>query len=274
MPDHSLGVPAPENTVRFGIPNACTECHQDKDATWAVARLAEWYPNGRRSKLVAQAEAFSAGRRRDQTALTALVAIARDVGAPPLVRANALGYLRYYPGTLSETALAASAASEHPVMRLTAVQGLGTPGFSSAVAVPVLTHALADERRVVRVGAAVSLTNLGVSSLKGEDGRRFDEAKRDYLTRADFLADDPTALLDVGKFQLLNRDVDAAVSTLAASLRLQGTLQASRYFLALARIAQGRVADARVLLSQIPKDDLYAADAAKLLATLPPRSPR
>ena len=28
--DHTIGVPAPENTVAFGIPNACTECHTDK----------------------------------------------------------------------------------------------------------------------------------------------------------------------------------------------------------------------------------------------------
>ena len=48
MPDHTIGVPAPENTVRHGIPNACSECHQDKDAGWAVGVLAKWYPNGRR----------------------------------------------------------------------------------------------------------------------------------------------------------------------------------------------------------------------------------
>ena len=36
MRDHTIGVPAPENTVAFGIPNACTECHTDKPAAWAV----------------------------------------------------------------------------------------------------------------------------------------------------------------------------------------------------------------------------------------------
>lgn len=273
MPDHSIGVPAPENTVRFGVPNACTECHRDRDAAWAVARLAEWYPSGRRLALVARADAFTAARRRDPAAVTGLVAIARDVTAPPIVRANALGYLRFYPGPAAETALAASAASEHPIVRLTAVQGLGAPGFSTSVAIPVLTRALADARRVVRVGAVVSLTNLGVTSLSGDDARRFEEAKRDYLTRRDFLADDASALLDVGKFQLLNRDADASAATLESSLRLQGTLQGSRYFLAMARIAQGRLAEARELLSQIPKNDAYAADAAKLLATLPRRNP-
>ena len=54
--------PAPENTVRFAIPNACTECHTDKTPAWAVDTLAKWWPNGRRRKLVARAEAFTGGR--------------------------------------------------------------------------------------------------------------------------------------------------------------------------------------------------------------------
>ena len=37
--DHTIGLPAPENTVAFGIPNACSECHKDKPAAWAVSAL-------------------------------------------------------------------------------------------------------------------------------------------------------------------------------------------------------------------------------------------
>ena len=33
MRDHTMSVPAPENTVQFNIPNACTECHSDKPAS-------------------------------------------------------------------------------------------------------------------------------------------------------------------------------------------------------------------------------------------------
>ena len=39
MRDHTIGVPAPENTVAHGIPNACTECHADKKPAWAVDTL-------------------------------------------------------------------------------------------------------------------------------------------------------------------------------------------------------------------------------------------
>jgi hypothetical protein len=69
MPDHSIGVPAPENTVRFGIPNACTECHQN--AAWAVARLTEWYRTDA-VKNSSRGRGLHRGERRDP-AVTALV---------------------------------------------------------------------------------------------------------------------------------------------------------------------------------------------------------
>ena len=31
MRDHTISLPAPENTVAFDIPNACTECHADAE---------------------------------------------------------------------------------------------------------------------------------------------------------------------------------------------------------------------------------------------------
>lgn len=265
MPDHTIGVPAPENTVRHGIPNACSECHQDKDAGWAVGVLAKWFPNGRRQQFAARADAFTAGRRRDPAAIDLLVKIARDDRQPPLIRANAVGYLRSFPGAWVQSELTAAAASEHAAIRATAVLGLGEPGYSASEVAPVLVRALGDSRRVVRVGAALSLMNLKVTSLEGESGRQFEQAKRDYLTRAALLEDDASALVDAGKFHLLNQDADASARTLEASLRLDSGLHAARYFLAVARLAQGRAGEARELLGKIPKDDPHGPAAAKLL---------
>ena len=106
MADHTISVPAPENTVRYGIPNACTECHRDKDAAWAADVLDKWYPNGRRLQLVERADTFTAARRRDPSAVDLLVTIARDDRQPPLVRANAVGYLRFFPVARAQSALA------------------------------------------------------------------------------------------------------------------------------------------------------------------------
>ena len=268
MPDHTITVPAPENTVRHGIPNACTECHADRDAAWAARAVTNWYPTGRRQRLIARADAFAAARRRDPAAMDPLVRIATDDREPPIVRANAVGYLRFFPGARTETYLAAALSAPHPAMRITAALGLSEPGFAPARVTPVLVNALGDDRRAVRVAAALSLVNLNVTSLEGDAGRRFDAAKRDYLRRAALLSDDARVLLDAGKFQLLTRDARAATATLEASLRIDDRLHAARYFLALALLADGQAAEARTHLLKIPAGDAHGALAAKLLATL------
>src|SRR5207248_82295 len=74
MRDHSMSVPVPENTVRFGIPNACTECHTDRKASWAVEVVAKWWPDGRRRQLIERAETFTAARASQPEALDRLIA--------------------------------------------------------------------------------------------------------------------------------------------------------------------------------------------------------
>src|SRR5207248_10310484 len=86
MRDHTISVPAPENTVAFGIPNACNECHADKTATWAVAAMKNWWPEERRGRLIARANAFSAARAGKPAALDGLIAIASDDCQGPLVQ--------------------------------------------------------------------------------------------------------------------------------------------------------------------------------------------
>jgi hypothetical protein len=41
--DHSLRVPRPDLSQETGAPNACTMCHDDRDAAWATAAAREWW---------------------------------------------------------------------------------------------------------------------------------------------------------------------------------------------------------------------------------------
>lgn len=268
MRDHTMSVPAPENTVSFGIPNACTVCHQEKPAAWAVDALARWYPNGRRMQLVAQAEAFTRGRVNAADAIPRLEALARDRQVAPLVRANAISYLRTFSDPRAAAVLLDAARGEHPVIRAAAVLGLGDQGVLTAAVRGALLAALRDDRGIVRLAAALSLVNLGVTPVEGEDGRRFAAAKRDYLSRAELWADDPAVQLDAGKLHLVTREVAAASRALEASLRIDSTQIAPRYFLALTRLAQRRPDEARKLLGEIPAADPFGPAARKLLDAL------
>jgi predicted CXXCH cytochrome family protein len=267
MRDHAIGVPVPENTRRFGIPNACNTCHQDKDAAWAVAALDRWYPDGRRQRLVARAEAFTRGRAGEPSAVPLLVSLSGDATHPPLVRANAVGYLGRYREPRVRAALLAALTDDHPLVRAVAAVNLGdaSAGHDAKAA---LVAALADPKRIVRMSAALTLINLRVDGLTAEDRRRLEAARADILRRGALHADDAPAQLDLGKLHLLGGDASRAAAALETSLRLDPGQTAARYFLAVARIAQRKAEDARRLLLEIPQGDEYTTPASRLLERL------
>ena len=41
--DHTISVPLPELTQRFGVPNACNDCHGDDSPEWAAGHVQTWY---------------------------------------------------------------------------------------------------------------------------------------------------------------------------------------------------------------------------------------
>lgn len=266
--DHTIGVPVPENTARFGIPNACGTCHAHKKPQWAAAALEQWGMTKRRGRLLEQAEAFTAARARKPEALAKLLAIVGRQDESPLIRANAIGYLARYASEEARAAVLAALSSEEPLLRAIAALNLGGTGLSAERARPGLVQALRDPRRVVRVSAAFSLVSVGVPTLEGEDGALLEAAKADYVARGRFHADDADAQLDLGKFLLLANRYGEAASALEQTRRLDPGRPLD-YFLALTDMGLGRLAEARQRLRHIPPGDPYAGAARKLLERLP-----
>ena len=268
MPDHTISVPAPENTSRFGIPNACNECHKDNNAAWSETQLARWFPNGRRSQAVADAVAFSAGVNRDPAGLALLVKIAGDAARPPLIRANALGHLRGYGDPAATAALLAGARESHPMIRAAALLSLTDQGRSPAVRAAMET-ALGDQRRTVRMASALGLLNAGVRPAGEGAPPGLLSAMREHATRAAFLRDDPVTQLDLGKMFFLAGDWKRAEASVRDALALSPKIAGGQYFLGLATLGQGRVAEAKAILRTVDRKDPHRKDAETVLAKLP-----
>jgi predicted CXXCH cytochrome family protein len=272
MRDHTIGLPTPENTVAFGIPNACTECHTDKPAPWAAATLEQWWPRGRRAKLVARAQAFTAARADRPEALDRLIAIAADDRQGPLVQANAAGYLGRYADPRATTALLAAAKAAHPAIRSAAISSLGRqPTSGMADARPALLAALSDPQRAVRISAIVSLINRGGEPLGPGDAARFRFVGTEFAARARLHEDDASIQRDLGLVQLLSDRFDLAADALQISMGLGPDQPSVKFLLALARLGQRRVDEARALLKQVPAADPYYKLAQERLKQLDPR---
>jgi predicted CXXCH cytochrome family protein len=292
MRDHTMSVPAPENTVAFGIPNACTECHKDRKAEWAVDVLRQWWPQGRRAQLVARAQAFTGGLARRPDALDALVAIARDDRQGPLVQANALGYLRNYADARSIATLLAATKSQQPVVRSVALLSLnlapnavtagqesapdGRTGSADAAgpgaegirgAHAAFLAALDDPRRAVRLSALASLINAGNGGFDPTDERRFRRVSSEFAAKAHLYEDDARVQSDLGVVRLLGGDFDLAAGSFQNSLLLEPGRPVTPFLFALARLGQHRVDDALALLKQVaPSDPYYGAAQNRLRA--------
>jgi hypothetical protein len=270
--DHGISLPAPENTERHGIPNACNECHQDRTPAWAAATIDAWFPGSRarRQKLLDRADIFSQARGNDPEVVPRLVALAANESEPPLIRANAVGYLGQFPSDPRVLpALLRSFGSKEPIVRAISMPQIGKLGPGRAEAVkPFLERALNDETAAVRMGAGFALVTLGIQSLEGDSEAKFAAAKELYAKRAATSPDHAPTQLALGKFHLLSHDLASAASALEASLQLDPSQPEATYYRAIARIGQGREEEAKELLKKIGTDSPFYSAATALLSTL------
>jgi len=265
--DHSITVPVPENTALHGIPNACNECHKDRDAAWASERMSEWWGGGSRQKAIRRADTFAQARAGDAAALPKLLEIAADTDEGPFARANALGYLSRFGSDPRVFAIFEWALGDsHPLPRI--VAALRMPKGPAAVA--DLTRALRDPVATVRLSAAVSLVAAGVRDLPGEDGKRFAEARALYAARAELNNDDAGQQFAAGRFFLLTGDPARASQSLTASMKIDPETPAE-YLLGYALAQQGKYAEARTQLGKIAPSDPRYADAQALLKAIESR---
>jgi hypothetical protein len=255
--DHSMSLPAPENTVRFAIPNACTECHTDKPASWAADKLATWWPGGRRAKLVARADAFTGGRAGRPEALDGLIAIAKDEQAGPLIQANAVGYLSNYSSAQALSALLAAAKSAQPVVRSAALSAMGVVSGDPAIRRTTLLAALDDPTRAVRMAALTGLINQGGGPPEGDDMLRFRRVSVEFAARARPHEDDAAIQRDLGVIQMLAGDLDPAGDALQIAMGLEADRPSVRFFLGMVRLGQRRLDESLTLLKQVPASDPY-----------------
>ena len=255
--DHSMSLPAPENTVRFAIPNACNECHADKKASWAMDTLARWWPQGRRAKLVRRAEAFTGGRAGRAEALDSLLAIARDEQAGPLVQANAIGYLSKYPDQRALNALTLAAKATHPAVRSAALSGLGLISGDQTLRRSTLMAALDDPARTVRMAALVGVIQMGGGPPIGDDARQFRRVSLELTARARSHEDDAAMQRDLGVILWLAGDLDPAGDALQIAMGLEADRPSVRFFLGMVRFGQRRLDEALTLLKQVPASDPY-----------------
>lgn len=243
--DHAFRIPRPDESVRFGTSNACTDCHTDKDAAWAAAAVERWYGPTRKG-FQTWTNAFAAHASGAPEAARLLLALAKDASAPAIARATAYENLGAYPGRDALASADRELRAADPLLRLGALRSLRP--YPAALLWPMVNPLLEDPVLAVRVEAGGLLADAPAERLRPEDRARLARAIDDYVTAQRVNADRPEHRVNLGMLYLRQRRFTEAEAELAAARRLDPAFAAAEVGLAEVHTRQGRDLDGETVL--------------------------
>lgn len=156
--DHSFVIPRPHVSSTYNTPNACTQCHQDKDNNWAATHIKSWYKKP--SELAHKDEQFLRLQSQYYLPVNELLALANDPQLSVIKRATVLGFLPYVVQQLDDKTAQQWIKSEEPLIRLAiAQQGQLMPESERLRTYATLLN---DPLKAIRIAAARNLIGVNM----------------------------------------------------------------------------------------------------------------
>ena len=247
--DHGFRVPEPGLSQRLGVPNTCTQCHQDKDADWAADTLESWGAGDRIR--AGHAPVLAAAWSGDATALPSLLALAGDEGQPEMLRASAALASSEFPAQETLVTVAGLLQSDSSLVRAAAVQSLDwlPPDRRHSI----LRDLVNDPSKAVRTAVARQLASVRPDVLPGADAAALTALRTEYLQTLRLNADLPEEQMNLGLFLAESGDSVAAEGAYRKALELSPAFVPAMLNLADLYRANGLDNKARPLLERAMK---------------------
>jgi len=235
--DHSFRIPRPDLTVKLGVPNACTRCHGDKPAEWAVEQVRKWY--GKPSPGHQQfAEALHAGALDAPGARELLRALLRNPDQPSIARASGAVLLGERLDPQSFDALRPLLADPDPLLRSAAARALAA--LPPELKVQHLIPLLDDPVRQVRIDAARTLARVPKETLTENQRQALQRGVAETIVSEQTNAERPESYLNIGLIHVDQGQYDPAEAAYRAALDLQSDFTQAAVNLADLYRIQGR----------------------------------
>ncbi|UCH75698.1 MAG: tetratricopeptide repeat protein [Rhodospirillales bacterium] len=215
--DHNFRIPRPDISQKTGAPNACNDCHADRDAAWAAAEIQKWFPDSNR-RGAHFAELFTAARSDPAANAEALTELALSDDLPGIVRASALEMLGVVATEDIAARLAPLLEDADPLVRGSAV-GVQR-GAPPAERVRRLLPRLEDPARSVRIAVAREFLDAPVARLPAPSARASEKVMAEWRASLLAKADFPETHLVLGGAALVMRRPRAAEAAFREAVRL------------------------------------------------------
>ncbi len=193
--DHSIRIPRPDLSEKLGTPNACIQCHKDKNNRWATDYMVKWY-----GKKFLEREHFGeivlAAQTGETGAAAVLLILIRDEEQPDMVKATALNLLQRFPGQMAYETIGVKLYDKDPLIRLAAISALENYNVNEKFT--LAKNLLQDPVKSVRIQAAYILSDVPLQSMTAFDRASLNEALEEYIQVQKFNSDRPSALVNLG----------------------------------------------------------------------------
>ena len=161
--DHSFRIPRPDQTVKYGVPNSCNQCHAEKSADWASGAIDQWYGKDRKTHF---SNALTAANADEEGAEKLIIDLINDTSQAVMGRASGIPFLLRYNSSEAISTLLNCFKSEHSLIRFAAINGITE--FPEEERILLATPLLKDPVRAVRMTAAYALSNVNPQRLSND----------------------------------------------------------------------------------------------------------
>lgn len=204
--DHRFGIPDPHLSSKFGMPDACSSCHDDRPKSWVLDHsIVRKDP---------YADLMAGSGRFDPSIVTMAVSYIGDVGNPAIKRATLLARL---PLTREAYELGlAMLKDEEPMLRGAAISLLGP--LPAASRYEALAPLLQDPVKSVRIDAARMLVDV-VATMPPSKTRRLLRVIGEY--RDSLQLDMAAGRSELGMLEYRLGRKQAAIDALEAAIAME-----------------------------------------------------
>jgi len=243
--DHSIRVPRPDLSMVMGTPNACNQCHTDKEPQWAVNALRGWSIHFRDTGSH-QARSFMQADMGDSRSVPQLAQLAADPQAAPVWRANAMETLGNFGGRDALQTATQLLYSDDSLLRVSTVRAIQFLPLHQRF--QLLQPLMDDEIASVRYEVAISLAGVPMDQISPEQAQALSALFNEYLNIQKEHADMPGVQLQLGVFHATRGDLPSAEAAYREAILLNPQLIPALLNLADLLRSQSRDDEAREIL--------------------------
>lgn len=221
--DHSLRIPRPDLSEKFGTPNACNQCHQDKTVQWASDAVSTWNASSSTKKTIKRkhfSEALAAGLTQADDAQSQLMGLAMAGHQPAIIQAAATLALQNH---FDQSALLVAQTQLHhqnPMVRAAGVE------LFSPLPLPQrwtdLSPLLNDSSKQVRL--AVARTLAAMKDIPEPKRALWQRGQEEYLAVLKLHEDTPNGQMNLGLYRLAKQQFTEAEASYQRALAMNSSL--------------------------------------------------